>query len=409
MVSPIMPFDRSIAVMKDQDYPVLPKWPFVAGDILLLGLAVLVAVLSPKPYSAIATSFIIITGALAALLLLAPFIVEYLTRLQMTNLHLQATVVEQSDRCEQLIDELGGIAHTLTDLAQKSAQSAEDLRVIASTLQEAPGGVDEALERALQERETEFVRCMAELRNTQGRELENLSTLIAGVQEEVSNLLERAATSNSHTDRRLDTLADKLDALMQAATADPLESKPPAELELDVAPEEEIQVETLDEADTEGEDDEPKAGVEAATDDPEIVQDVPVEVVEEISLDEFEEESPLEPQLPTEAPTLTRSAAEDPASLTLIANLNVGIGNAPYVRGEGQGLSWTHGVPMSFVEIGKWEWKVEDADEPAWVRIFKNDKVSAYGDDIEIGVGEIVEVYPQFPDSPEPENVDLDD
>lgn len=403
-----MPLNWSIAVMNEQDYPVLPKWPFVAGDVLLLGLAVLVAVLSPKPYNVIATSFIIITGTLAALLLLAPFIVEYLTRLQMTNLNLQATADEQSARCERLIDELGGIAHTLSNLAQKSAKSAEDLREIASAVQKVMAGVDEALARAPQERETEFARSVAELRDTQGKELENLTTLIRTVQEELSNRLEKAASANLDFDRRLDTVADKLDAILQTVTADPFESMPPAELELDIPPEEELPVKTSDEADTEG-DYETPTGVETVTDDPEIVQDVPVEVVEEIPLDEPEEELPLEPQLPTDAPTLSRSAAEDPASLTLIADLNVGIGNTPYVRGEGLGLSWTKGVPMSFMEIGKWEWKVEDADEPAIVRIFKNDKIAAYGDDIEIGVGEVVEIYPQFPDSSKPENVDLDD
>ena len=402
-----MPLDWSIAVMNEQDYPVLPKWPFVAGDALLLGLAVLVAVLSPKPYNAIATTFIVITGTLAALLLLAPFIVEYLTRLQMMNLNLQATVDEQSARCERLIDELGGIAQTLSNLVQKSAQSTEDLREIESAVQKVVAGVDEALAKAPQERELEFARSVAELRDTQGKELENLTTLIRAVQEEVSNLLGKAATANLDFGRRLDTVADKLEAILQTVTADPLESMPPTELVSDIPPEEELAVGTPDGADTEG-DDETLTEVEAVTDDPQIVQDVPIEVVEEIPLDASEEELPLEPQLPTDAPALSRSAAEDPTSLTLIANLNVGIGNTPYVRGEGLGLSWTKGVPMSFMEIGKWEWKVEDADEPAVVRVFKNDKNSAYGDDIEISVGEVVEIYPQFPHSPNPESVDPD-
>ncbi|NBR22078.1 MAG: hypothetical protein EBT88_17345, partial [Proteobacteria bacterium] len=41
---------------------------------------------------------------------------------------------------------------------------------------------------------------------------------------------------------------------------------------------------------------------------------------------------------------------------TVIAKVMIGIGNKPYVRGEGPGLSWEEGVPMNFLEIGKWAW-----------------------------------------------------
>ena len=42
---------------------------------------------------------------------------------------------------------------------------------------------------------------------------------------------------------------------------------------------------------------------------------------------------------------------------------------------------------------------LRNADEAANVRVFKNDEISAYGDDVEIGIGELVEIYPDFPET----------
>ena len=88
---------------------------------------------------------------------------------------------------------------------------------------------------------------------------------------------------------------------------------------------------------------------------------------------------------------------KDNRSITLIAYLNIDISSTPYVRGEGAGLSWDEGVPMEFVEIGKWQWTVENALESTSCSIFKDDSLAARGDDIVIKVGEKVEVYPKFP------------
>src|SRR5690606_30989573 len=87
---------------------------------------------------------------------------------------------------------------------------------------------------------------------------------------------------------------------------------------------------------------------------------------------------------------------EDEESVAIVARVNIGLGNTPYLRGEGPGLSWDKGVPMKFVEIGKWEWRVQGADVPVVCRIFKNDKEAATGEFIEVGAGQEVEVYPRF-------------
>ena len=47
-----------------------------------------------------------------------------------------------------------------------------------------------------------------------------------------------------------------------------------------------------------------------------------------------------------------------------MAKVKIGIGNKPFLRGEGPGLSWEEGVPMNFVEIGKWSWSPSDKEAP---------------------------------------------
>ena len=88
------------------------------------------------------------------------------------------------------------------------------------------------------------------------------------------------------------------------------------------------------------------------------------------------------------------SAPEPPAAGTgtaLIVNLMIGIGNKPFVRGNGPGLSQDKGVPMSFIGIGRWQWVSPDAEAPATVEVWKNDQ-SPMGEPLHISGGEPLEV-----------------
>jgi HAMP domain-containing protein len=90
-------------------------------------------------------------------------------------------------------------------------------------------------------------------------------------------------------------------------------------------------------------------------------------------------------------------AADEPASsaagsgTALIVNLMIGIGNKPFVRGIGPGLSRDKGVPMSFLGIGRWQWISPDPEAPATVEVWKNDQ-SPMGEALHLPGGEPVEV-----------------
>lgn len=61
----------------------------------------------------------------------------------------------------------------------------------------------------------------------------------------------------------------------------------------------------------------------------------------------------------------------------VIAKGLFGIGNKPFIRGEGSGLSWEKGLPMDFLGMGKWQWIPSESNEPVRFQIYKNDEMPA--------------------------------
>ncbi|MBC2592970.1 hypothetical protein H5P28_01730 [Ruficoccus amylovorans] len=104
-----------------------------------------------------------------------------------------------------------------------------------------------------------------------------------------------------------------------------------------------------------------------------------------------------QPNLMEELPPLREKPRKSPKGATvLVAQVLIGIGNKPYVRGIGPGLSPDEGVPMEFLEIGKWQWTAPDGEEPISCRIYKNDEIPADGDMIELEPGQRRTVSPTF-------------
>jgi hypothetical protein len=82
-------------------------------------------------------------------------------------------------------------------------------------------------------------------------------------------------------------------------------------------------------------------------------------------------------------------------TVTIEARIDVGFGNAIYVRGEGEGLSWTCGLPMTCVDSSTWQWSGPASDQVKF-KLLLNDAVWATGDDLIARPGEKVQVLPAF-------------
>jgi hypothetical protein len=175
---------------------------------------------------------------------------------------------------------------------------------------------------------------------------------LKAVRDEVRKAAQKAAQSVDKLEGRLDAVGAEMQALRDRPVAAPAPAAPIAAVEDD---EEELMDET-----------EPEAAAEEEPADEEAIESAP------------------EPAL-VAAPVVTADGT------ALIINLMIGIGNKPFVRGSGPGLSADHGTPMNFLGIGRWQWVCPQPDAPATVEVWKNDQ-SPLGEPIHLSGGETVEL-----------------
>lgn len=197
---------------------------------------------------------------------------------------------------------------------------------------------------------------------------------VAGVQaleSEVKSVREELKKSVKAADKATDKLAAALDSLREEVAE--LRTRPSAPAAEDEEAEE-VEVAPVAAAP------EPVAAAAAAEEAPAEEEASEEEVIEEV------EDAPEEEAVPA-----ADEAAPSGTGTALIVNLMIGIGNKPFVRGTGPGLSRDKGVPMSFLGIGRWQWVSPDPEAPATVEVWKNDQ-SPMGEALHLPGGEPVEV-----------------
>jgi hypothetical protein len=96
------------------------------------------------------------------------------------------------------------------------------------------------------------------------------------------------------------------------------------------------------------------------------------------------------------APDVRPSVGPGRASNTTIeAKIDVGFGNRLFLRGQGEGLSWDHGIPLECVDSQTWRLIVPAKDKLQF-KLLINDCVWAKGEDVVVPPGKRVELVPAF-------------
>jgi hypothetical protein len=83
------------------------------------------------------------------------------------------------------------------------------------------------------------------------------------------------------------------------------------------------------------------------------------------------------------------------AVTTIDVKMDVGFGNAIFLRGAGSGLTWDRGIPLVCVDGTTWRWS-QTVSDPITFKILLNDKVWSAGNDLTITPGQKLEVAPSF-------------
>ncbi len=92
--------------MTDRSVPKLSKWPFYAGDLLLLALAVWIIRRSPNPFAPWPLFFLVASGAIGAWFCVQPFLVEYRAELAFAEADVLTTAVDQIKNLQTLSNQI---------------------------------------------------------------------------------------------------------------------------------------------------------------------------------------------------------------------------------------------------------------------------------------------------------------
>ncbi len=120
--------------MSNQTEPKLPKWPFFLGNIILLALACFIFAQSKSPLGQWQVFFFVLSGALGALLGVAPFLVEYWASVRLVETSGLVSTVEQIRHLELLAVQISAATAQWQLVQEYSASSVTAAKEIADKM-----------------------------------------------------------------------------------------------------------------------------------------------------------------------------------------------------------------------------------------------------------------------------------
>lgn len=91
-----------------------------------------------------------------------------------------------------------------------------------------------------------------------------------------------------------------------------------------------------------------------------------------------------------------KTVASKPVVTTITARIDVGFGNALFIRGEGAGLSWDQGLAMECVAGDLWRVVLAESARAYTFKFLVNDLTWSTGPDFTAACGTSVTLAPEF-------------
>jgi len=354
--------------MLPSDTPPLAKWPFLLGDLVLLGTAGLIARSAIASGSSLPVGWIVACVGLAAIVGAVPFLADYARK--------------QDEALDDRQRSLEGLAGTVSSAAEQISIAANGLHSLLgkgdSPASDAGGNAE--LKKSLDQLGHRLEKAVSEIRQL----LDQRAAEAPPAPKVDLQPLTKAVAE-------LGRLGDALQRQLEAGTkvAPPPEPKPAKA----PAPEE---PEPAAEAPSPA----PKSAPRKRTPPPEQPKPAPAAAPkaapppEPVAEKEPEAEAPSAPV--DEPPPPAESARSSDGATRVLVTAYIGIGNRLFIRGDGPGLGRDKGVPLKFVSIGKWSWETSDANAPVKYRLFKNDTAESILGEQVVDPGQQQEVTATF-------------
>jgi hypothetical protein len=106
--------------------------------------------------------------------------------------------------------------------------------------------------------------------------------------------------------------------------------------------------------------------------------------------------APVAPVVAKTAPVAVPPVQRKPVVTTISARINIGFGNILTIRGEGAGLSWDAGVPMTCLADDLWQIKLGESARGFVFKVLVNDLTWNTGPDYTLASGASLTVTPEF-------------
>jgi molecular chaperone GrpE (heat shock protein) len=120
--------------MTQRPAPELPKWPFLAGDFVLLVLAWWIVSKSPNPFAFWPLLFLVGCVAGGAWIAVVPFLAEFRAALRLSEADGLASVVEKINQLEAVADQVGRATGQWQEVQDKAGQTVIAAREIAERM-----------------------------------------------------------------------------------------------------------------------------------------------------------------------------------------------------------------------------------------------------------------------------------
>lgn len=434
----------------------IPKWPFIAGDALLMLCALWVAIAFSDQLSVTLVAAFTLSILLGVIIFSAPYLMEYWMEQQKTRLHqvkaeeTLLNAVEKADdvlrRCKNLEQEVMKGVLVIRQAPQKMEDLSEKLDTLLadaeekliSPLRQATRSFSPSTIDSLSSQLKEIKSAISEI-NPRHEQAEVPSVDLNPIEEHILRI-EQFLTQNVHAEPP---------ELLQFETTEPENNTKGSENSAIKASSDEDEAEVAETEATAFPGTEDKVSrIEIPTSDApiDLQKELPEEKIvssdfktdlDPIPVSKEPDDSPEEPSpqmdeklpanLPSDKLTETAELPDQPAKqktaakeqdpnpqellfgddeesnqsqtegiTRVLVDAFIGVSNKLFIRGDAPGLSWDKGTPMDLVGIGKWEWQSDQVTSPFECRVYINDDPDMNSASFEITPGGVFSTTASF-------------